>query len=66
MDKVLSVIVATTVLHNIARRAGDPLPPDDPVLPALWEDVLENGHIPCRNDRLGNNDVQYVLINEYF
>jgi len=69
MDKVLAVIVATAVLHNIARRAGDPLPIEDPTLqlPAPWEDILQNGNIPCRNNEpINNNSVQQILINEYF
>lgn len=68
MDKVLPVIIATAVLHNIARRAGDPLPPDDPTLqlPAPWENILQNGNVPCRNDGLGNNNMRHVLINDYF
>jgi len=32
VEKVLHVIVATAVLHNITRRAGDPLPIDDSIL----------------------------------
>lgn len=47
MDKILPIIVATAVLHNIARRAEDPLPADDSTLqlPAPWEDILQNGNI---------------------
>lgn len=68
VEKVLPVIVATAVLHNIARRAGDQLPPDDPDfhLPAPWEHILENGNIPCRNDAQNNNALQHALINNYF
>jgi len=48
VNKILPVIVATAVLHNIARRAGDLLPPDDFTLqlPAPWENILQNGNIP--------------------
>ncbi|XP_025989682.2 uncharacterized protein LOC113003633 [Solenopsis invicta] len=68
VEKVLPVIVATAVLHNIARRAGDQLPTDDPDfhLPAPWEHILENGNIPCRNDAQNNNALQHALINNYF
>lgn len=72
MNKVLSVIVATAVLHNIARRRGDLLPVEDPTLqlPSPWEDILENGNISCRNNesnRPGNNNnvQQQILINDY-
>lgn len=68
VDNVLPVIVATAVLHNIARRAGDLLPPDDLTLqlPAPWENILQNGNIriPCR-DNIHNN-IQQLLINDYF
>ncbi|KAL6421586.1 hypothetical protein ACFW04_014315 [Cataglyphis niger] len=68
VDKVLPIIVATAVLYNIAQRAGDPLPADDPTLqlPAPWENILQNGNIPCRNDRLDNYNMRHILINDYF
>ncbi|XP_015594194.1 putative nuclease HARBI1, partial [Cephus cinctus] len=71
-DTLLAMIVATAVLHNIARRAGELLPPDDPALqlPAPWEHILKEGIIrhelnrPHRN-RVQNH-VQNALINGYF
>ncbi|XP_015589045.1 uncharacterized protein LOC107264852 [Cephus cinctus] len=71
-DTLLAMIVATAVLHNIARRAGELLPPDDPALQlsAPWEHILKEGIIrhelnrPHRN-RVQNH-VQNALINGYF
>ncbi|KMQ88101.1 nuclease harbi1 [Lasius niger] len=68
VQRVLPVIVATAILHNIARRAGDPLPPDDPALqlPVPWEEILEHGNVPLMNDASGNDHMQNILINDYF
>lgn len=68
VQRVLPVIVATAILYNIARRAGDPLPPDDPALqlPVPWGDILEEGNVPLMNDARDNNHVQNILINDYF
>ncbi|XP_036148796.1 putative nuclease HARBI1 [Monomorium pharaonis] len=68
VDKVLPVIVATAVLHNIARQTGDALPPNDPALqlPVPWENILQEGNIVYRNDVPGNNEIQRLLINDYF
>ncbi|XP_011347753.1 uncharacterized protein LOC105285310 [Ooceraea biroi] len=67
VERVLPVIVATAILHNIARRAGDPLPPNDPALqPVPWEEILEEGNIPLINDVPGNDHMQNILINNYF
>jgi len=57
------------VLHNIARRAGDLLPPDDFTLqlPDPWENILQNGNILIsRVDNVPRNDIQHLLINNYF
>lgn len=68
VQKVLPVIVATAILHNSARRAGDPIPPDDPALqlPVPWVEILEQGNVPLMNDAPGNNHMQNILINDYF
>lgn len=68
VERVLPVIVATAILHNIARRARDPLPSDDPALqlPAPWEEILEQGNVPLMNDAPDNNHIQNILINDYF
>jgi len=36
VERVLVVIATTAILHNIAYRARDPLPPDDPTLQLLY------------------------------
>lgn len=48
LEKALTIIVATAVLHNILRRREETLPPDDPEvhLPAPWEQILSDGPIP--------------------
>lgn len=48
LKKALTIIVATAVLHNILRRRGESLPPDDPEidLPAPWEQMLSDGQMP--------------------
>ncbi|KAF6215914.1 hypothetical protein GE061_000249 [Apolygus lucorum] len=47
LSRSMPIIVATAVLHNIAVRGGDPLPPDDHVVnfPMPWEELLELGRI---------------------
>ncbi|XP_071641997.1 putative nuclease HARBI1 [Temnothorax longispinosus] len=68
VDKVLLVIIATAVLHNIARRAGDPVPANDPelVLPAPWENLLQEGNIAYRHDGPGNNGMQHATLTEKY
>ncbi|XP_043462830.1 putative nuclease HARBI1 [Leptopilina heterotoma] len=72
MDSIMAMIVATAVLHNICRKSGEPLPPDDPQvqLPVPWEQILEEGRMPevhnGPNIRLQGNQVQQSLINGYF
>lgn len=71
LDKVMAIIVATAVLHNIARQTGDE-PPEDPNLnfPAPWDEILNYGNInPLNNaDNRHNDNVvdRRILINEYF
>ncbi|XP_047019526.1 putative nuclease HARBI1 [Helicoverpa zea] len=47
LEKALTIIVATAVLHNILRRRGEILPPDDPELeiPAPWEQIINDGQM---------------------
>ncbi|XP_024890916.1 putative nuclease HARBI1, partial [Temnothorax curvispinosus] len=66
VERVLPVIVATAILHIIARRAGDPLPPDDPALQLPWKEILEQGNVPLMNYAPGNDHMQNILINDYF
>jgi len=60
VERILPVIVATAILHNIVRRAGDPLP-DDLALQLSWEEILNQGNISLMNDASGNNHVQNIL-----
>lgn len=52
--RIIAIIVATAVLHNIARRNNDPEPEDDPNLdlPAPWEDMLAD----CNINQIDNNN----------
>lgn len=68
VENILPVIVATAVLHNIARRGGDLLPRIDPDLdlPAPWDVLMAEGNVPPENYAQGNHQVQNALIHEYF
>lgn len=65
VQRVLPIIVATIILHNIVRHVEDLLP-SDPALPIPWEEILEQGNIPLMNDAPSNNHMQNILINTYF
>lgn len=72
LNEVMVIIVATAVLHNIARQNGDERPPEDPNLyiPSPWDELLDSGNINSHEnaDDL-NNDNAYnrrILINDYF
>ncbi|XP_045763464.1 putative nuclease HARBI1 [Maniola jurtina] len=45
------IIIATAVLHNIARRSGETTPPDDNIIinPASWDAILADGNINIAN-----------------
>ncbi|CAK1592206.1 unnamed protein product [Parnassius mnemosyne] len=47
LEKALTIIIATAVLHNMLRRQGEQLPPDDPevLLPAPWDELLQLGQM---------------------
>ncbi|XP_036150400.1 putative nuclease HARBI1 [Monomorium pharaonis] len=75
------IIIATVVLHNIARRAGEDVPPDDHeiILPAPWDILLAEGNIDenylinlqCRLDRPRqrenpNHRERRALVDNYF
>lgn len=72
LNRVMAIIVATAVLHNIARKNGDEVPPVDPNLnlTAPWDAILNYGNVNPPNyiDNIHNNneDIRRILINEYF
>lgn len=70
-ENVAPIIVATAVLHNILRRGGDPMPPDDRRLdlPGPWEQLIEYGQINPPAAGGGCQDLNIyrrTLINDYF
>lgn len=68
----MNVIVATAVLHNIARQNGDEEPAIDPNVnaPAPWDEILNNGNInpPDNVENINDDNAanRRILINEYF
>lgn len=72
LDKVMAIIVATAILHNVARQNEDEEPPEDPNLnlPAPWNEIINYGNInPADNADNRNNDNAFerrILINDYF
>ena len=60
LDKIMAIIVATAVLHNILRRAGDNVPPDDPYLelPVSWDELIRHGEMGDEGER----DHQRVIV----
>ena len=72
VEKCFPIIQATAVLHNILRRRGEAIPPDDPELnlPAPWENILAQGDIPApRNPerRENRNHLERrQLVEDYF
>lgn len=70
LQRVMPIIIATAVLHNIARQNNDPQPDDDPNLdlPAPWDHMLAECNI---NQRINNGEVagatvRTELIHTYF
>lgn len=60
LDKIMAIIVATAVLHNILRRAGENVPPDDPYLelPVPWDELIRHGEMEDEGER----DHQRVIV----
>lgn len=42
---VMIIIIATAVLHNIAQRRGEDIPPDDDEDVHILENIIANNHI---------------------
>jgi len=71
LDKVMAIIIATAVLHNIARQSEDEESIDDPNLnlPAPWDEIINYGNInPDNADNINNGNAadRRILINDYF
>lgn len=74
LENVFPIIVATAVLHNILRKRGEPLPPDDEDLnmPAPWDEIFELGQVRengagVRNEtRNEHMQMRRKLIDNYF
>lgn len=66
--RVMPIIIATAILHNIARRNNDAVPDIEPELnlPIPWDDMLAACNV---NDRINNNENEATrteLIHNYF
>ncbi|XP_063216596.1 putative nuclease HARBI1 [Bacillus rossius redtenbacheri] len=70
LNNTMAIIIATVVLHNILRKAGEDLPPDDPdlMLPAPWAALLGEGDITRGRlqDGQRKDAVRRALISNYF
>ncbi|XP_063223384.1 putative nuclease HARBI1 isoform X2 [Bacillus rossius redtenbacheri] len=72
LENTFPIIVATAVIHNLLRQAGEELPPDDPDvnLPKPWDELLEEGNDEQNvnnNARHARNDAKRrTLIDNYF
>lgn len=65
----MTIIVATAVLHNIARANADENPPEDPALnlPTPQDDVINEGRMNDQFNAQNNiNATRIQIINEYF
>ncbi|XP_011860215.1 PREDICTED: putative nuclease HARBI1, partial [Vollenhovia emeryi] len=69
ISTVMTIIIASAVLHNIARRRGEDIPPpvDDENLHIL-ENIANNNVNPHFQNEAGNAGLlaRNILINEYF
>lgn len=69
LPRIMTIIVATAVLYNIARRNGDENPPEDPDLnlPTPWDHLINEGYIHEQIDEQNYiNAARIQIINEYF
>ncbi|XP_025266103.1 putative nuclease HARBI1 [Camponotus floridanus] len=68
--RIMNIIIATAVLHNIARRNNEAVPDNDPDLnlPAPWDQMLAECNINHRNnnDEVADVAVRTELIHNYF
>lgn len=70
LQNTFPIIVATAVLHNILRRRGEDIPPDDPELNLRvpWAELLVEGDMAANVPRVApRHDVaRRELITNYF
>lgn len=68
--RIMNIIIATAVLHNIARRNNEAVPDidSDLNLPAPWDQMLAECNINHRNnnDEVADVAVRTELIHNYF
>lgn len=70
IDNILTVIVATGVLHNIAREMGEAEPPlQEEHNRPLLDELIELGNIPevpLAGGLENLNNTRNIFINQYF
>ena len=66
LQKVMTIIVATAVVHNIARANADEIPPEDPDLNLPWDEIINEGRINNQFEEQNINATRIQIINEYF
>lgn len=71
INTVMTIIIATAVLHNIAQRRGEDIPPINNEELDILQNIIADDHVPVppypQNDA-GNAGLlaRNILINEYF
>lgn len=66
LERVMHIIVATAVLHNIARDMHEEEPPQDPDVPVVNCEADQVPYIHPVGQQGGNNGVRHALIQDYF
>lgn len=68
LSRIPGIIIATCVLHNIARLHNDPEPPYDPEYPPIFDNTTD-GQVSVSNRLVRNtagNHARQVLIEQHF
>lgn len=67
IENTLPCIVATAVLHNLARLRGEQQPPiEEEVFGHRLQQAILQGEIPDIIQQNGRQDTRSVLVNNYF